>query len=178
MHTFPTISRSLVRYTDVHEFPFRFKKSQNPSTLFISVSRFIATTYSDKPSNPSPYIMAETHPKPTHLALVLHSAVDYVLTQSVGIGITQQAQCATTGASRNSIMRTEERKYGIRREHFVAQNVKTRKRATMLSLVHAFGLARSTIKRQPCAKTITVQVRKVTVFSSSQDVVRIVNHHL
>lgn len=119
--------------------------------------------------------MVERRPKAIHLVLVLHTAVDYVHAQGVGIGLVQRAECATTGIIKNGIIQTEERKYSIKRENFAVENVKTPKRALMLALLHALGLACATIKRR-CPKT--VQLQRVTILSSSPTIVQIVNHHV
>jgi len=118
--------------------------------------------------------MVERRPKAIQLVLVLHTAVDYVYAQGVGIGLVQRAECATTGIIKNDIIQTEERKYSIKRENFAVENVKTPERALMLALLHALGLACSTIKRRPK----TVQLQKVTILSSSPTIVQIVNHHI
>ncbi|KAF2180748.1 hypothetical protein K469DRAFT_591561 [Zopfia rhizophila CBS 207.26] len=114
--------------------------------------------------------MVERHTKATQLVLVLHTAVDYVYAQGVGIGLVQRAECATTGIIKNNIIQTKERKYSIKRENFAVENVKTPKRALMLALLHALGLACGTIKGC-CPKT--VQLQKVTILSSSPTIVQI-----
>lgn len=120
-------------------------------------------------------MMVERRPKAIQLVLVLHIVVDYVYAQGVGISLVQQAECATTGIIKNDIIQTEERKYSIKRENFTGENVKTPNRALMLALLHALGLARSTVKRR-CSKT--VQLQKVTILSGSPTVIQIVNHHI
>ncbi|OCK87225.1 uncharacterized protein K441DRAFT_486719, partial [Cenococcum geophilum 1.58] len=122
-----------------------------------------------------PFTMVERRPKAIQLVLVLHTAVDYVYAQGVGIGLVQRAECTTTGIIKNDIIQTEERKYSIKRENFAVENVKTPERALMLALLHALGLACGTIKRR-CPKT--VQLQKVTILSSSPTIVQIVNHHI
>jgi predicted MarR family transcription regulator len=119
--------------------------------------------------------MVERHPKAIQLVLVLHTAVDYVYAQGVGISLVQRAKCATTGIIKNDIIQTEERKYSIKRENFTVENIKTPNRALMLALLHALGLARGTIKRH-CSKT--VQLQEVTIHSSSPAIIQIVNHHI
>ena len=95
--------------------------------------------------------------------LTIHTAVDFVRAQGVGIGL---VQCATpTG-------RSEERKYGFKRSQLACENVKTPERANMLALLHALGLARTTIKR------LGVHVQTLTVFCSSSNVCDIINHYL
>ena len=119
--------------------------------------------------------MVERRPKAIQLVLVLHTAVDYVYAQGVGIGLVQRAECATTGIIKNGIIQTEKRKFSIKRENFVVENVKTPERALMLALLHGLGLAGGTIKRR-CPKT--VQLQRVTILSSSPTIVQIVNHHI
>jgi predicted MarR family transcription regulator len=119
--------------------------------------------------------MVERRPKAIQLVLVLHTAVDYVYAQGVGISLVQRAECATTGIIKNDIIQTEERKYSIKRENFTVENIKTPNRALMLALLHALGLARGTIKRH-CSKT--VQLQEVTIHSSSPAIIQIVNHHI
>lgn len=119
--------------------------------------------------------MVEICSKPIQLVLVFHTAVDYLYRQGAGIGVVQQAECATTGVIKNQLIPGQERKYGITRENLVVQNIKTAGRAQMLALVHALGLAHGTIKRG-CPKA--VQIKKVTVFSDSPKVVHTINQHI
>ncbi|KAF2011251.1 hypothetical protein BU24DRAFT_353940 [Aaosphaeria arxii CBS 175.79] len=98
-----------------------------------------------------------TEPVAPQLALVLHTAVDFVHCQGIGIGIVQRA---STGAARNNLIPMEKRKYSVKRSQFSAENVKTLKRAHMFAILHAMGLARGTIKRR-C--TATLRVGKVVV---------------
>ncbi|KAF2788931.1 hypothetical protein K505DRAFT_201065, partial [Melanomma pulvis-pyrius CBS 109.77] len=96
-------------------------------------------------------------------ACVVHKHhLGYVHAQGVGTGLIQRAECATTGIIKNGTIQIEERKYGIKREDFAAEAVKTRKRALVLALLHALGLACGTIKRR-CLKT--VQLQRVTILS-------------
>lgn len=119
--------------------------------------------------------MVEKRPKPIQLTLVLHTAVDYLYHQGAGIGILQRAQCTKTGIIKNQILPVQQRKYGIKSEKFVVENIETSGRAQMLALMHALGLAYGTIKRG-CPKA--VQVKRVTVFSDSPKVVRTINYHI
>ena len=79
--------------------------------------------------------MVEIRSEPIQLVLVLHTAVDYVYCQGAGIGVVQQTECATTGIIKNQLIPGQERKYGITRENFVVENIKTVERAQMLALV-------------------------------------------
>jgi hypothetical protein len=93
--------------------------------------------------------MPESTPTLQRHALNLYTAVDFVRAQGVGIGIVQHATPSTG---------IVERKVGITRDHFTRENVKTPRRAHMLAILHALGLARGTVKRHG------IQVQKVTVF--------------
>lgn len=95
-------------------------------------------------------------PEPTKLELLLHTAVDRVKGQGVGIGVLQQGRCATTGVLMPYVLPTEEHRYGIRRAYFPIENVKTRERAEMLALLHALGLASSTVKKR-CPPAMELQ---------------------
>ncbi|KAH8725624.1 hypothetical protein GQ44DRAFT_739450 [Phaeosphaeriaceae sp. PMI808] len=101
--------------------------------------------------------LRHTTPVAPRLSLVLHTAVDFVPLQGIGIGIVQRAP---TGAARNNIIPIEKRKYSVKRSQFSAENVKTRERAYMFAILHAMGLARGTIKRR-C--TATLRIQKVMV---------------
>ncbi len=105
------------------------------------------------------------------VSLVLHTAVDFVHKQGIGIGIIQRAP---TGAGRNNNMSMEQRKYSVKRNQFTAENVKTKERAHMFAMLHAMGLARGTIKRW---RTKTLRIEKVTVLCGSSAVVDLVNFH-
>lgn len=115
--------------------------------------------------------LRQTTPVAPRLSLVLHTAVDFVPLQGIGIGIVQRAP---TGAARNNIIPIEERKYSVKRSQFSAENVKTRERAHMFAILHAMGLARGTIKRR-CTPTLRIQ--KVMVLCDSSTVVDLVNFH-
>ncbi len=119
--------------------------------------------------------MVEIRSNPIQLVLVSHTAVDYMYRRGAGMGVVQRAECATTGIIKNQLVQGQERKYGITRENLVVENVKTARRAQMLALVHALGLAHGTIKRG-CPKA--VQLQKVTVFSDSPKVVQTIKHHI
>lgn len=110
-------------------------------------------------------------PVAPRLSLVLHTAVDFVPLQGIGIGIFQRAP---TGAARNNIIPIEKRKYSVKRSQFSSENVKTRERAYMFAILHAMGLARGTIKRR-C--TTTLRIQKVMVLCGSSTVVDLVNFH-
>src|SRR6186713_3095305 len=97
--------------------------------------------------------LRHTTPVALPLSLVLHTAVDFVPLQGIGIGIVQRAP---TGAARNNIIPIEKRKYSVKRSQFSAENVKTRERAYMFAILHAMGLARGTIKRR-CTMTLRIQ---------------------
>ena len=113
--------------------------------------------------------------EPTKLELHLHTAVDHVKGQGVGIGVLQQVRCATTGVLMPDVLPTEERRYRIRRAYFPIENVKTRERAEMLALLHALGLASSTIKKR-CPPAIKLQ--HITLFCEHPSVIYTVKHHL
>lgn len=91
--------------------------------------------------------------------------------QGIGIGIVQRAP---TDAARNNILPIEKRKYGARRRHFSAENVKTRERAHMFAVLHAMGLVRGTIRRQ-C--TTTLRIGRATVLCASSAVVNLISFH-
>lgn len=115
--------------------------------------------------------LRHTTPVAPRLSLVLHTAIDFVPLQGIGIGIVQRAP---TGAARNNIIPIEKRKYSVKRCQFSAENVKTRERAYMFAILHAMGLARGTIKRR-C--TTTLRIQKVMVLCGSSTVVDLVNFH-
>lgn len=69
----------------------------------------------------------------------------------------------------------EERRYGITRANFPAENVKTRERAELLALLHALGLASSTIKKR-CPPA--VQLRTIQISCEDPSVIYTVEHHL
>ena len=122
--------------------------------------------------------MMETNTNPAQQAqiiLTLHTAVDYLHRSGVGIGLVQQAQCATTGVTQNHLVPARDRKYGITRQNFGVNNVKTGTRAQMLALLHALGLARSTIKSGP-RKDVCFQ--SIVVFSDSSNAVQLINEHI
>ncbi|EAT87360.1 hypothetical protein SNOG_04969 [Parastagonospora nodorum SN15] len=98
-------------------------------------------------------------------SLVLHTAVDFVHKQGIGIGIVQRTPI---GAARNNTIPITKRKYSVKGSQFTSENVKTPKRAYMFAIILAMGLARGTIKRR-CTKTLNI--RKVTVLS--EDVLEI-----
>ncbi|KAH3942595.1 hypothetical protein HBI56_169320 [Parastagonospora nodorum] len=104
-------------------------------------------------------------------SLVLHTAVDFVHKQGIGIGVVQRAPI---GAARNNIIPITKRKYSVKGSQFTSENVKTPKRAYMFAIILAMGLARGTIKRR-CTKTL--KIRKVTVLCESSAVVELVNFH-
>ena len=118
--------------------------------------------------------MGEIRSKHVQLVLVLHTAVDYLYGQGAGIGIVQRAECATTGITKNHLLPSEERKYGVTRGKLGVENIKTAGRAQMLALLHALCLARATVKR---GYPKTTQLQKVTVFSDSPKIVQSINHH-
>ncbi|KAH7401669.1 hypothetical protein BKA66DRAFT_545380 [Pyrenochaeta sp. MPI-SDFR-AT-0127] len=89
--------------------------------------------------------LRHTTPVAPRLSLVLHTAVDFVPMQGIGIGIIQRAP---TGAARNNIIPIEQRKYSVKCSQFTAEHVKTQERAYMFAILHAMGLARGTIKRE------------------------------
>lgn len=105
------------------------------------------------------------------LSLVLHTAVDFVPMQGIGIGIVQRAPI---GAARNYIIPVEKRKHSVKRSQFTAENVKTQERASMFAIILAMGLARGTIKRR---STTTLRIQKVTVLCGSSTVVDLLNFH-
>lgn len=115
--------------------------------------------------------LRHTTPVAPRLSLVLHTAIDFVPLQGIGIGIVQRAP---TGAARNNIIPIEKRKYSVKRCQFSVENVKTRERAYMFAILHAMGLARGTIKRR-C--TTTLRIQKVMVLCGSSTVVDLVNFH-
>ncbi|KAF1850478.1 uncharacterized protein K460DRAFT_274502 [Cucurbitaria berberidis CBS 394.84] len=132
------------------------------------------------PSNSAPPRISNTRPEATQPTLVLHTAVDYTEAQGVGIGIiqrAQRAQCATTSTPKPSLLRPSEHKYSIKAEDFAAQNVETRDRALMLALLHALGLAHSTLK-QRASLPKTVQLHRVSVLCTSLTIVQLVQHHI
>ena len=108
---------------------------------------------------------------PPRLSLVLHTAIDFVPCQGIGVGIIQRSP---TGAARNNIFPIEKRKYSVKRSQFSAENVKTQNRAYMFAILHAMGLARGTIKRR-C--TATIRIRSVTVLCDSSTVVDLIAFH-
>lgn len=112
-----------------------------------------------------------TTPVAPGLSLILHTAIDFVHLQGIGIGIIQRAP---TGAARNNRIPIEKRKYSVKRGQFSTENVKTRKRAYMFAFLHAMGLARGTIRRR---RTTTLRFQKVTVLCDSLAVVDLVNFH-
>jgi hypothetical protein len=113
--------------------------------------------HTSDPPNPRPCKMPKSIPTSQRHALNLHTAVDFVRAQGVGIGIVQHATPSTG---------IVERKLGITRDHFTRENVKTPRRAHMLTILHALGLARGTVKRHG------IQVQKVTVFCNEATVCR------
>ena len=119
--------------------------------------------------------MIKRLPEGAELVLISHIAVDYVRMQGVDIGIAQRVECTTTGMIVDDIVENEERKYGIKRQNFTAENVKTPERTHMLALLYALRLARRTIKK---TRPEAVQLEKVKIFCSSPKVVHIVNHHI
>ncbi|KAI5358712.1 hypothetical protein Slin14017_G109950 [Septoria linicola] len=80
---------------------------------------------------------------------------------------------AKNGSSK--VVKIDERKYGIKRKNYRAENVKTLERAYMLALLHALGLAYS-------AHTKTgnelAQLHEVKVIITASEVVRTVNVHI
>lgn len=48
--------------------------------------------------------MIERRPKAIQFVLVLHTTVDYVYAQGVGISLVQRAECATTGIIKNDMI--------------------------------------------------------------------------
>jgi len=119
--------------------------------------------------------MNSLFPEKVKLELLLHTAVDHVKGQGVGIGILQQARCAKTGALTPELLPTEERRYGITRASFPTENVKTRERAELLAILHALGLASSTIKKR-CPPN--VQLRTIQIFCEHPSVIYTAKHHL
>lgn len=119
--------------------------------------------------------MNSLFPEKVKLELLLHTAVDHVKGQGVGIGILQQARCAKTGALMPGLLPIEERRYGITRANFSTENVKTRERAELLAILHALGLASSTIKKR-CPPN--VQLRTIQIFCEHPSVIYTVKHHL
>jgi len=119
--------------------------------------------------------MGSVFPEKVKLYLLLHTAVDHVKAQGVGIGILQQARCAKTSALTAELLPTEERRYGITRANFPTENVKTRERAELLAILHALGLASSTIKKR-CPPN--VQLRTIQIFCEHPSVIYTVKHHL
>ena len=113
-----------------------------------------------------------TTPTAPRLSLVVHTAVDFVHRQGVGIGINQ---CAPTGAARNNILPIEKRKHSVERCQLTVENVNTQKRAHTFAILHAMGLARGTIRRR-C--TATLRIQEVTVLCGSSTVVDLVKLHL
>jgi ribonuclease HI len=110
------------------------------------------------------------------LDLVLHTAVSFVRSQGVGIGITQRSKRWTARKSGHEPIPAAERKYGIKRGTIAFETLKTPQQAQMLALVHALGLAHGTVKRG-CPKAIS-QLREITVFAESSEVVQTVNYHM
>ena len=119
--------------------------------------------------------MNSVFPEKIKLDLLLHTAVDHVKAQGVGIGILQQARCAKTCDLMPGLLPTEERKYGITRANFQTENVKTRERAELLAILHALGLASSTIKER-CPPD--VKLRTIRIFCEHPSVIYTVEHHL
>jgi hypothetical protein len=115
--------------------------------------------------------MPHTTPVAPELSLVLHTAIDFLHRQGIGIGIVRRAPI---GAARNNIIPITKRKYSVKGSLFTAENVKTPKRAYMFAIILAMGLARGTIKRR-CTKTLKIQ--KVTVLCESSAVVELVKFH-
>lgn len=103
------------------------------------------------------------------LSLILHTAIDFVHGQGVGIGIVVHE---TTGTARNSSKRIEKHKYSVKRSQFSTENVKTQERAHMFAILHAMGLARGTTKRR---RTATLRIQKVVVLCGSSKVINLVN---
>jgi ribonuclease HI len=121
------------------------------------------------------------HGKPTKaVQLVLHTEVDYVYRQGLGIGIVQQAErMMYDGAKRsrtNHVSPTKEQKFSIKREFFRAQNVKTERRAYMLALLHALGMAYDTVRKNGTKESSCVD--EIVITTSSPTVVEAVNHHI
>jgi ribonuclease HI len=112
--------------------------------------------------------------------LILHAEVDYVHKQGLGIGIIQQAERVVEAGARKpragSVSPTKEKKYSIKGELFTAENVKTKERSYMLALLHALGMAYSTIKKNGTNEGSNVE--DVKIATSSPAVVETVNHHI
>jgi hypothetical protein len=119
--------------------------------------------------------MSSAASQQTKLASSLRVAMNHPKGQGVGTGVVQQARCAKTGALMPEPLPTEERKYGIRRTYFATENVKTCEGAKMLALLHALGLASSTIKKR-CSRA--VQVQTIQIFREHPPVIYTVKHHL
>ncbi len=121
------------------------------------------------------FAMVETRSRSDQLDLVLHTAVDYLHRRYAGISVVQRAECVNTSAFKNDRIPGRELKYSYSRDDLVTKNIKTAKRAQMLAIIHALGLAYGTVKRlQPN----TLPLRKVVLLSESPSAVHTVKHYI
>ncbi|KAK3621896.1 hypothetical protein LTR56_013414 [Elasticomyces elasticus] len=122
--------------------------------------------------------MANRDSTAADFVLVSHVAVDYVHAQGPGIGIVQQLIRESARTPTRSIIKVKKQKYGIRPQYFMAENVKTFKRAHMLGLLHTLGLACSTTTDPKSGLSHVGSVRVIFASPAAAATVRLIKHHI